>query len=60
MPTHTPHTRTQSHLPFHPLCQQHQVDLAHQVDQGSLGVLALHWALSLQLGPDNGGIMVNI
>lgn len=38
-------------LPFHPLFQQLQVDLAHQVDRGSLDVLAHHWVLSLQLGP---------
>ncbi len=40
-----------AHLPFHPLFPQLQVDLAHQVDQESLGVLALRWVLSLQLGP---------
>lgn len=39
------------HLPFHPLFQQLQVDLVHQVDQESQGVLALHLVLSLQLVP---------
>lgn len=38
-------------LPFHPLSQQLLEDLAHQVDQGNLDVLAHHLVLSLQLVP---------
>lgn len=40
-----------AYLPFHPLFQQLQVDLAPQGDQESLDVLALHLAPSLQSVP---------
>lgn len=40
-----------AYLPFHPLFQQLQVDLAPQGDQESLDVLALHLAPSLQSAP---------
>lgn len=51
--------KTIAHLPFHPLFQQLQGDLAHQVDQESLGVLVLRWVQSLQLVPvkDNRDIL---
>lgn len=40
-----------AYLPFHPLFRQLRVDPAHQVVQGSQGVLALRWVLRHQLGP---------
>lgn len=45
------HTRSQAHLPFHPPSQQLQVDLAHQVVQENLGVLAPRWGQSHRLVP---------